>query len=105
MSGHRIKILIIILLTSSIFAIGKSKNSYYFTTISGESGLSQSNVKCILQDSWGFMWFGTRNRLNRYDGKSIKVFDCKDPIAGKESNNITALFEDTDKKLWMGTDE
>ncbi|NDW10792.1 hybrid sensor histidine kinase/response regulator transcription factor [Dysgonomonas sp. 520] len=106
MFKYRIKIsLIILLLFSSVLAVGESSDNYYFTTISGESGLSQNNVKCILQDSWGFMWFGTRNRLNRYDGKSIKVFDCKDVIADVENNNITALYEDADKKLWVGTDE
>ncbi len=79
--------------------------SYFFSKINNENGLSQNTVKSILQDSWGFMWFGTRNRLNRYDGKSIKVFDCTDNIAKKSNNNISALFEDSNRKLWVGTDK
>lgn len=78
---------------------------YYFTRINGENGLSQNNVKSILQDSYGFMWFGTRNKLNRYDGISIKVFDVNDTVQKKSNNNIDALFEDSNKQLWVGTDK
>lgn len=78
---------------------------YYFTRINGENGLSQNNVKSIVQDSWGFMWFGSRNKLNRFDGISIKVFDVTDLIQKKSNNNIAALFEDVHKKLWVGTDK
>ena len=79
--------------------------NYYFTQITGESGLSQVNIKAIIQDSYGFMWFGTRNRLNRYDGTAMKVFDCYDYDQKRGNNNISALFEDKDKKLWVGTDK
>lgn len=78
---------------------------YYFTRINGENGLSQNNVKSIFQDSWGFMWFGTRNKLNRYDGISIKVFDVVDRRSKKTNNNIGALMEDAEKQLWIGTDK
>lgn len=79
--------------------------NYHFARVGSEAGLSQINVKAILQDSYGFMWFGTRNRLNRYDGFTNKVYDCYDPIIGKRDNNVSALFEDYDKKLWVGTDK
>ena len=77
---------------------------YHFLSIDGESGLSQNTVKSIVQDSRGFMWFGTRNKLNRYDGISIKVFDCTDPIARKTNNSISSLYEDENENLWLGTD-
>ena len=79
--------------------------NYYFTKINGENGLSQTNVKAIIQDSYGFMWFGTRNRLNRYDGTTMKVFDCYDADLQRGNNNISSLFEDENKKLWIGTDK
>ncbi len=79
--------------------------NYYFTKINGESGLSQINVKSIIQDRYGFMWFGTRNRLNRYNGETMQVFDCYDSDLQRGNNNISALFEDVDKKLWVGTDK
>lgn len=82
-----------------------SSLDYYFTHINGDDGLSHNNVKSIVQDSWGFMWFGTRNKLNRYDGISIKVFDVMDPVSKRTNNNIGALLEDSDRKLWVGTDK
>lgn len=78
---------------------------YYFTIINGHDGLSQTDIKAILQDSEGFMWFGTRNKLNRFDGNSIQVFDCYDSIANKRNNNISSLYEDKNKHLWIGTDK
>lgn len=106
MRSRKLKLTLTFLLAFlSVSASNDSQYNFYFTNISGESGLSQSEVKCILQDRWGFMWFGTRNRLNRYDGKSIKVFDCYDAVANKRNNNINSLFEDVDKSLWVGTDE
>ena len=51
------------------------------------------------------MWFGTRNKLNRYDGNTFKIFDCYDYVAQKQNNNISSLFEDREKHLWVGTDK
>ena len=82
-----------------------SVNNYYFSFINSEDGLSQMEVKSILQDSNGFIWFGTRNKLNRYDGKTCKTFDCIDTIAQRQNNNISALHEDNRLNLWVGTDK
>jgi ligand-binding sensor domain-containing protein/signal transduction histidine kinase/DNA-binding response OmpR family regulator len=81
------------------------KSSYFFSRISSNAGLSQVNVKSILQDSYGFMWFGTRNQLNRYDGNRMTVFDCFDDEREQGNNNISALHEDRSKQLWVGTDK
>ena len=80
-------------------------NNYYFKFINNEDGLSQMEVKAIIQDNDGFIWFGTRNKLNRYDGKTCKAFDCLDSIAQKQNNNISALHEDKSLNLWVGTDK
>lgn len=77
---------------------------YSFVHITGEDGLSQSNVKAILKDSYGFMWFGTKNGLNRYDGTSLVLFNCDDSVARRGNHNISALYEDTGRQLWVGTD-
>ena len=78
---------------------------YYFRNVAKNEGLSQTDIKAIIQDSRGFMWFGTRNRLNRYDGHTMRVFDCVDLKSGKRDNNVSSLFEASDKRLWIGTDK
>ena len=70
---------------------------YYFKNLSVQNGLSQNTVNAILQDKQGFMWFGTKNGLNRYDGTSILQLDCDDYVAKKGNHYISALFEDKDK--------
>jgi len=57
------------------------KNIFQFERISVEQGLSQSGVHCILQDRKGFMWFGTGDGLNKYDGYNFTVIrnDSEDP--------------------------
>lgn len=101
------KLLLLYIFTLLVFPCHSSvhASNYYFTRIDGEKGLSQNNVKSIIQDSYGFMWFGSKNKLNRYDGTSIKVYDCFDKILNKRNNNISALFEDTNRLLWVGTDK
>ncbi len=78
--------------------------NYSFSHIDPSDGLSSSCVKTILQDSYGFMWFGTKNGLNRYDGHSIRRYNCYDAVQGRGNNNIGALYEDKDHRLWVGTD-
>ena len=97
-------LLTLLLVLLHLSAIPNNYSSYSFLHITGDNGLSQSHVKAILKDSYGFMWFGTKNGLNRYDGTSILQLDCDDYVAKKGNHNISALFEDKDKKLWVGTD-
>lgn len=77
----------------------------YFSRLSSEDGLSHSEIKSIYQDSYGYMWIATRNKLNRYDGNEFKILDCCDPVANKRNNNVAALCEDPNRRLWVGTDE
>ncbi|MCL1934015.1 MAG: response regulator [Candidatus Azobacteroides sp.] len=97
-------LLLILCSPKTVYAENKRLSNYYFSHISVENGLSQSNVKAIVQDSYGFLWFGTKNGLNRFDGTSIVQKDCDDYIAGTGNHNISALFEDKDSILWVGTD-
>lgn len=77
---------------------------YSFMGIGGDVGLSSNCVKCIYQDSYGFMWFGTKNGLNRYDGKVVQSYECYDYEARRGNNNIGAVYEDQNRNLWIGTD-
>ncbi|MFA4923035.1 MAG: two-component regulator propeller domain-containing protein [Ignavibacteriaceae bacterium] len=74
------------------------------TRLSLEEGLSQSNVRCILQDKNDFLWIGTQDGLNRYDGYNFKVFKNDPNDTNSLSNNlISCLLEDKNGFLWVGT--
>lgn len=106
MKKHLMRLFLLncLLLLSICVVRAQDRSDFYFTHVNGENGLSASNVKAILQDSYGFMWFGTKNGLNRYDGTSILQFNCDDLVAGVGNHNIAALFEDNKRNLWVGTD-
>jgi len=75
-----------------------------FSHLGTLQGLSQSNVTCTLQDSRGFMWFGTREGLNRYDGYTFTVYKHRLENDKSLSNNkITGIVEDAKGYLWIGT--
>jgi ligand-binding sensor domain-containing protein/signal transduction histidine kinase len=77
-----------------------------FTHLSTEHGLSQSRVDHMLQDRRGFIWIGTYNGLNRYDGYRFKTYkpDPDDPNR-LDGLFVSALFEDRSGALWIGTDQ
>lgn len=96
----------IILLFQLIFssAFGQSY-PYYFSHYGIREGLSQNTVNAIIQDKTGFIWIGTKDGLNRFDGFTFLTF--KREIYNKHSignNYIKALYEDTSGKIWVGTD-
>jgi len=82
-----------------------SSQDFRFKHITSNDGLSQNTVMAITQDGDGFMWFGTKDGLNKYDGYSFAVYQNvpNDPKT-IDSNYITALFTDSRGNLWVGTD-
>ena len=81
-----------------------AENSYFFSHISSEQGLSQLTVTSIFQDQYGFMWFGTRNGLNKFDGYTFEVY--QNEPGNKQSlsdSHILSLTGDFDGNLWIGT--
>ncbi|WP_439185000.1 hybrid sensor histidine kinase/response regulator transcription factor [Carboxylicivirga taeanensis] len=80
--------------------------SHYSTTnITTDDGLADNNIHSILQDSYGFMWFGSEEGLHRYDGYSIEVYRHEPKNSNSISANIVrALYEDEFGRLWIGTD-
>ncbi|PCJ88194.1 MAG: hypothetical protein COA57_03700 [Flavobacteriales bacterium] len=86
------------------FAFGQN-DFIRFDRISIKNGLSQSTVNCILQDAKGFMWFGTQDGLNRFDGYRFKVFyHHSQDTSSLADNYVRALYEDRNGNLWVGTD-
>ena len=71
--------------------------------ISGTEGLSQNTVKSIIQDSNGFIWVGTYNGINKYDGYSMVHYNFLNDVNSLSSNIIISLFEDKDGYIWAGT--
>lgn len=79
---------------------------FRFINFEIEDGLSSNTVRSILQDSHGFMWFGTENGLNRFDGYTFKTyFNNPNDSTSLGNNYVYALFEDKKGILWIGTDD
>ncbi|MEA3286638.1 MAG: two-component regulator propeller domain-containing protein, partial [Candidatus Marinimicrobia bacterium] len=97
-----VKLLLLLVLAS--VAIGQDIPSYQFETIDINDGLSLNNVMTITQDKYGFMWFGTEDGLNRYDGVSFKVFR-HDPLDSTSinSSSIFSTLVDSHGDLWVAT--
>lgn len=94
-------LLFIILLTvrADLYA-----QDYRFDRMSLEEGLSQSSVYTIVQDDKGFIWIGTQDGLNRYDGYTFKVFKSESENKNSLSSNyINTLYVDNHGFLWIGT--
>lgn len=76
-----------------------------FEHISLDEGLSQTTVHCLLQDRFGFLWIGTGNGLNRYDGYEMRVYYHRpeDSLSLSDSQ-VRRLLEDPAGRLWVGTE-
>ena len=76
-----------------------------FRRLSNSQNLSHVRVESIVQDAQGFMWFGTWNGLNRYDGYKFKVFKHEPGDPNSLSGvYVYSLFKDHSGNLWVGTD-
>jgi len=92
-----------LLLNNWLFAFPQGRH-IQFEHIGTSMGLSQSNVACIFQDSRGFMWFGTEDGLNKYDGYKFTVYKYSAENDNSLSNNaVTSIAEDGNGNLWLAT--
>ena len=87
-----------------LFAYKVSGQAYDFRHYQVEQGLSYNSVFGILQDSKGFLWFATKDGLNRFDGYNFKIFR-NDPADSTSigSNVAISIYEDAEHTLWFGT--
>ena len=101
MKGYLIAILML-----KTFATNSQTIIPRFETLGVNEGLSQNSVYAIYQDKEGFMWFGTGDGLNRYDGDEIKVYKTKSDLNKKGNSNLIRgrLCEDQKGNIWFSTE-
>ena len=98
--------LLISLLTNSIIGqdIDHASNQLKFKHLSTKDGLSQGSVLAIFQDKKGYIWFGTRDGLNKYDGFKFVSYRHNSEDKNSLSHSwVTAIYEDNNGTLWVGT--
>ena len=107
MKSSQIKIVGIIIILAHTFTLkGQINPRLAFQKLTTSHGLSHSTVYAITQDNKGFMWFGTREGLNRYDSYKIKAFYANEnDTLGLTTNHITALASGLSETLLIGTAE
>lgn len=102
-----LKILIAVIVTVAFsFSMPNNLNGQHikFTHITENEGLSHPYVRCIVQDDQGFMWLGTFDGLNRYDGYAFNVYrQIDNDPSSLPTNIIRSLFKDNNDNLWIGT--
>ncbi len=93
-------------LISFLIFLNSNVIAFTFRHYKVENGLSENSVFCSLQDSKGFMWFGTKDGLNRFDGHNFAVFHSSSKDKTSIGNNfIRSLHEDKHHTLWVGTEK
>ena len=86
--------------------ISIAQDQLKFDYLSIKNGLSHNTVFSLSQDRYGYIWIGTQNGLNRFDGHTCKLFSLDELIASNQNysgEQVSALFEDKKGNLWVGT--
>jgi len=99
-SRHLYYLAILLLLCHISFA----QISWKFRHINTQDGLSTGTINCVFKDSKGYIWIGTVDGLNRYDGYNCEVFKNEENNSNSIAGNIiTAINEDESGNIWIGT--
>ena len=91
----------LILLLSFISLAAAGMGEFQFSHLTTRDGLSDNRIRCVLKDSRGYVWSGTENGLNRYDGTRVKSWRKED--YGLASDYIFTVEEDRKGNIWLGT--
>ncbi|MFC2094318.1 two-component regulator propeller domain-containing protein [Bacteroidota bacterium] len=79
-------------------------DDYTLKQLTESDGLSQSTVFAMLQDTQGYLWFGTIEGLNRYDGYNFRIYvNSPDDSTSISDDLISTIFEDSENNIWVGT--
>ncbi len=97
------KIFILLFFTVAV-SVCAQDNGIFKTSLTILDGLSHNNVTSIAKDHHGFMWFGTENGLNKYDGYNFRLqYPSENPKGAFLSPSIECLYIDSGKNMWIGT--
>ncbi len=97
----RLFLILSILTSLSFLADGRP---YYFRHYTNDNGLSNNTVMAGIQDRRGFMWFATKEGLNRFDGSRFRIFSHNETLSNSLPDNfILSLCEDNQGWIWIGT--
>lgn len=106
-TAHAIFLVVIMLLSANLGLCQKFDLSpifVYSNTFTTEQGLSQNSIACVAKDRDGFIWIGSGDGLNRFDGYSFKHFSHSDKDTASLSNDVIRnLLLDSKGRLWIGT--
>lgn len=105
MTNKKLRMIVGILFLGLIFFnhIVYAEADIAFKNLTIDDGLSQSTVQIIFQDSKGYIWMGTNDGLNRYNGYEMKIFKSTDEKNSISDNYILNITEDNDGYLWVST--
>ncbi len=92
-----------IILPGILFLSQLSASNFYFKNYKVEDGLTQNTVFCVLQDQQGFIWLGTNDGLNRFDGYNFKVYRKSTDTTSIGNSKISCMIETKDQCLYVGT--
>jgi signal transduction histidine kinase/ligand-binding sensor domain-containing protein/AraC-like DNA-binding protein len=85
--------------------LNAQQSSFSFINFSSKDGLSSNIVNAIHKDRYGYMWFGTDDGLNKFDGVNFTLYKHKpDDSTSIGANGIAGICEDHEGNLWFGTD-
>lgn len=102
---QRVTILLICMLVYGSPADISAARKLRFEHITSSDGLSQNSIFCVLQDRKGFLWLGTEDGLNRYDGYEIKIYKHEpDNLYSLSNSRVISIAEDQNGRLWIGTE-
>lgn len=105
MFTHYLKAILSFLFLFFSSIIMAEKNSFFFTQIGNESGLTENTITDLFQDSDGYIWIGTNNGLFKYDGYRCKVYRNRpDSTNTLGDNTISCIEEDSQQNIWIITE-
>ncbi|HOV71762.1 MAG TPA: two-component regulator propeller domain-containing protein, partial [Dysgonamonadaceae bacterium] len=103
MFSYRLRHYFFVLSVFLITSVGTKATTYQFKHYDINNGLSQNTVRSIFQDNQGFMWFGTKDGLNRFDGTSFKIFKFS-PNGDLRDNVFLRILQDKHNNIWVSTE-